>query len=55
MSSNDHDLFTLYYAIMANSEALVKSYLESGQDPDIDLSPAIMNMDAITTIGMINT
>jgi hypothetical protein len=39
-----HDLFTLYYAIMTNTEALVKSYLESGQDPDVDLSPAIMSV-----------
>jgi hypothetical protein len=45
MSVNDHpELFTLYYAIMTNTEALVKSYLESGQDPDVDLSQAILNV-----------
>jgi hypothetical protein len=31
--NDHHELFTLYYAIMTNTEALVKSYLQDGQDP----------------------
>jgi hypothetical protein len=46
---HQHELTTLYYAIMTNIESLVKSYLESGQDPDVDLSPAVMSLANMTT------
>ena len=49
-----HELVTLYYAIMTNTEALVKSYLESGQDPDVDLSPVIMSMDIMEALKRSN-
>jgi hypothetical protein len=38
-----HHTSLVGYAIMTNTESLVKSYLESDQeDPDVDLSPAMV-------------
>jgi hypothetical protein len=50
-----HELTTLYYAIMTNTESLVKSYLESDQDPDVDLSPVIMSMPTLASCSPIET
>jgi hypothetical protein len=40
-----HTIATLYYAIMTNTEVLVKSYLQSGGDPNVDLSPVMATLD----------
>jgi hypothetical protein len=51
----EHELTTLYYAIMTNTESLVKSYLESDQDPDVDLSPVIISMPTLASCGLFET
>jgi hypothetical protein len=45
-----HTIATLYYAIMTNTEVLVKSYLQSGEDPNVDLSPAITTAATVATM-----
>jgi hypothetical protein len=45
--AKQHTLITLYYAIMTNTEVLVESYLESGEDPSVDLSPAVPTLNNI--------